>query len=279
MNKFSLKAIFNQNKLRISLTFLLVILELISNLLFPLFMGFAINGLLGKSYDELIVLAILVIVSVLLGSLRRFYDSRVYGKVFIHTAQSLVDSERNKGSSTSTIAARINLLAELVEFFENSFPSIVSGVIGILGTLIIISGLDFRITLMCLGVVVFIVIIYGLTSNRNLKLNQRYNDELETLVDRLDSKDRSSIHEYFTSLTRTNIKLSDLETFNFSTVITVAMGIFIVAMMMSVDGETNYGAIFSLLMYVFEFIERVIIMPLYYQNYLRLKEISIRLSQ
>ena len=56
------------------------------------------------------------------------------------------------------------------------------------------------------------------------------------------------------------------------------MAVFVISIFISIEQTVNYGQIFALIMYVFEFIEKVTAMPLYYQNYLRLTEISKRLS-
>ena len=98
-NKYSLKSIFIKNKKKISITFLLVILELISNLLLPLFIGYAINDLLTKKYDGLIILGILTGLSIVIGSLRRFYDSRVYSKVYKSISTQLVEDEQKKSKT------------------------------------------------------------------------------------------------------------------------------------------------------------------------------------
>lgn len=277
--KYSLKSIFIKNKGKISITFLLVILELISNLLLPLFIGYAINDLLTKKYDGLIILGILMVFSIVIGSLRRFYDSRAYSKVYKSIATQLVEDEQKKCNDISKISARISLLNELVEFFENSFPEIMNSFLGLIGVFIIISTINLEISLLCLLIILVIFVVYGVTSKKNLQLNKDYNDELETLVARLETKDKENINGYFERLMRVNVKLSDLETINFSIVTMVSMGIFTFSILIiTLESNVAYGTVFSILMYAYEFIERIIVLPLYYQNYIRLKEISFRLS-
>ncbi len=53
-DKISLSVILKRFRLKISITFLLVVVESIINLLFPLFMGFAMNDLLNSEYSGLI---------------------------------------------------------------------------------------------------------------------------------------------------------------------------------------------------------------------------------
>ncbi|MEM8859620.1 MAG: ABC transporter six-transmembrane domain-containing protein, partial [Chloroflexota bacterium] len=135
---FTLRALLKRFRGKISLTMLLVILESATNLLFPLFMGFAINGLLENSFDGLIALAFLGLTSLVISAVRRIYDSRAYAKIYTQIASELVEKEQQQASSVSKISARTNLLTEIVEFLENSFPEIVNSLIATFGTLLII---------------------------------------------------------------------------------------------------------------------------------------------
>ena len=77
-----------------------------------------------------------------------------------------------------------------------------------------------------------------------------------------------------------NIKLSDLEAANFSLSWIVLIMFLAGSIIISVnDGIMQYGMLFSLVMYVFQYIENVINLPFFYQNFLRLQEINERLGQ
>ena len=47
----------------------------------------------------------------------------------------------------------------------------------------------------------------------------------------------------------------------------------------AVTETPEYGAVFALVMYVFQFMESVMLLPLFYQQWLRLREISGRLAR
>ncbi len=127
---------------------------------------------------------------------------------------------------------------------------------------------------------VLISLVYVLTANRNLRLNKDYNDQMETLVATIETRKRGPMQTFMTGIMKTNIHLSDLEVFNYSIVTVISMGVFVLSMLFIVDeGPLVYGTVFSILMYIFEFVEKVIVLPMYYQYYLRLSEISHRLSQ
>lgn len=277
---FTLWALFQRFLGRISFTLFLVIAEAAVNLLFPLFMGFAINGLLASNYDGLISLAILGFVSLLLGAGRRLYDTRIYAGIYTKVAPELVDKEQKKASSVSKITARSNLLTELVEFLENSLLEVVNSFIGLFGTLLIIWSLNRNIFVACLIATLFIMVIYLFSGKRNFRLNKGYNDQLEKQVDVLTAADEHRTAAHFKDVMRWNIKLSDFETFNFSIAWAGLIGLLLYAVFAAVDsGIVAYGTIFSILVYVFEFMGSVVALPLYYQQLIRLNEISSRLNE
>lgn len=276
---FSLGTLFKRFKGKISLTLLLVIADATANLLIPLFMGFAINGLLASNYNGLISLAILGFVSLLLGSGRRLYDTRIYAGIYTTVTSELVEKEQAKNSSVSKITARANLFTEFVEFLENSLPEIVNNFIGLFGTLLVVLSLNRNIFIACVIATLFVVVVYWLSSNRNFLLNKGYNDELEKQVDVLTSANKTGIDRHFKNVMRWNIKLSDFETSNFAIVWGGMIILLLYAIIIAVNsGITAYGTIFSLLVYVFQYIESVLTLPLYYQQLVRLNEISSRLN-
>lgn len=281
MNKenISLKNIFKRFKLKISFTFFLVIIESIILLLFPLFIGFAINDFLKQEYAGIFYLGLLGFASLLIGAGRRFFDTRSYSSIYTIISSEFVDRERKKGSSVSQTNARVGLLAELVEFLENSFPEIMINLIGLVGTLIILAFISKIIFISCLVVTILIIVVYALTTKRNIYLNKNYNDVLEKQVENISRKNYK-IEKHFTNLMRWNIKLSDLETINFSIIWFFMIALLLFSIKSSVvGGIVEYGTIFSIIMYVFGYIENSLTLPLYYQQLVRLKEISERLNE
>ncbi len=266
-------------KWNISLTLSLVIAESILDLLFPLFIGFAINGLLKHSYEGVISLALLGLLALLIGSGRRFYDTRAYAKIYTTTASEMVIQQEQKGHSISTITARASLLTEFIEFLENSLPMIVTSLIGLFGILVIIFSLNTAVFWACMGVFGLMLTVYLLSGRWNFRFNKEYNDQLEKQVTSLSSKDRSLIETHFRLLMRWNIKLSDLETLNYSAIWLGIIGLLLYAPIAVIDsGVANFGLVFSVLMYVFQYIESVISLPIYIQQLIRLQEISGRLA-
>jgi len=276
----SVKSLMGRYRLRISFTLILVLLETLLGLLFPLFIGASINGLLEQRTTELFYLGGLGVSMLMIGSARRFFDTRAYANIYTTIATETVQREQNKEKPLSVITARVHLLTEFVEFLENSFPIIVESCIGVVGVLMIILSLNVSVFLACLGLLGLIVVIYLVSGKWNFRFNQQYNDALERQLDVLSNQPLSGIEKHFKSVMTWNIHLSDLETVNYAI---LWLGIILVLMYSPVavidSGIINFGLVFSTMMYVFQYIDSLVALPLLAQQVIRLQEISKRLSE
>lgn len=250
-----------------------------TGILFPLLIGLAINDLLKEGYQGIVYLGGAGIAALVLGSLRRFYDTRIYSGIYSKIAPEMVAKELGNHSGVSKISARASLLTEFVEYLENSMPEIVTAIISLFGILAIIATLSLQVFLACLGLLVLVFSIYGCTSKFNYSLNENYNNELEKQVDVIGSQSLPSIRKYYSELVKWNIKLSDLETANYFVIWMGVIGLFIYTPITVIgSGVLSYGLVFSVFMYVFDYIGSIVTFPIYIQQMIRLKEISVRLA-
>ncbi|MCL3781328.1 hypothetical protein EMN47_13140 [Prolixibacteraceae bacterium JC049] len=275
-----IKQIFKKYQLKITITLLVVILESIIQILFPLFIGITINDLINSSYTGLYQLIGLSTAALIIGTIRRFYDTRVYSHIYAQLSTNISKKQLDEEVEVSKVTARVNLLTELVEFFENDIPSIMGNIIGLIGTLIIILGISMKLFIASLIAILLIVIIYWLSGASIFKYNEKFNNELEHQVDILKTKSRIQIKSHFSQLMRWNIKLSDLESINYFFVWIILSGLLVFTIVDSVQTEPlKYGTILATVMYIFEFMSQLTMLPYYYQQLIRLKEISGRLQE
>lgn len=274
------KTVFFRFKWKISLTLALVVIESILGIFYPLLIGIAINDLLDNSYQGVYWLTLLGVSSLLIGSLRRLYDTRAYGSIYLKTVTEMISKEHKNSRSTSSISARSHLMTEFVEFLENSMPDLVESIIAIIGILIIIATLNLNVFYACIALLLMIAITYLLTGKKNYSLNKGYNDELEKQVTAISSRKNLVGHKHFRALMQWNIALSDLETFNYFIIWSGVIALFIYTPVIVVaDGVLTYGLVFSILMYTYDYIGKLVLMPLHVQQAIRLFEISQRLSK
>ena len=261
---------------RFALTLTLVVLEAAAWTLFPLALGRAIDAALGETRRGFYELAGLGIVAMALAIARRVVDSRAYARIYARLGEDLV--LRESGGSTSTLTARLGMLREMVEFFENSLPNLINSTVGLVGTLLILSALNPAIALGCLGVGVVTAALYALTGRLTTRYNRGLNDEHERQVDAVSSGEPERVGRHLRDLMRWNIRLSDLEAANFGVVWLFMVGLLVFSVSAAAEATTEYGSVFAVVMYVFQFGDSVILLPFFYQQWLRLREISGRIA-
>ena len=263
----------------VGFTFALVVVEAAAFLLFPLVIGRAIDDLLADRLGGVVLLGGLGVATLVIGATRRWIDTRTYASIYETTATELATAERRRGTDVSIVTARTNLLTEFVEFLEESMPMIVNSVIGIVGTLVILSQIHLGVFAASLGLAALVGVVYAATGRRNLALTGGYNDELERQVGALASGATSDARRHFGELMRWNRRLSDLETINFSIIYLGVIALLVYGPIALVDGiDAEYGVVFAAIVYVLQYVEAVLEMPLFLQQLIRLREISTRLQ-
>lgn len=259
---------------RITLTLGLVVLEAVGWTLFPLAIGRAINSAIAGTTGGLYEFAGLGVIVMMISVGRRMVDSRAYGRIFTILGRELVHREPKR--STSATTARIGMLREIVQFFEDDLPQLISSLIGLVGTIGILWALTLPVALGCFAVAVVMVVLYALTGRLTTRYNKGLNDELEQQVDAI--RDTSRVGRHLRDFMRWKIKLSDLEAGNFGVVWLFMMALLVFTIQSATRKGLDYGSVFSVVMYVFQFAESVILLPMYYQQWLRLRDISRRIA-
>jgi hypothetical protein len=212
----------------------------------------------------------------LIAIVRRLVDSRAYAKIYVGLGEEMVGADEE--SDTSTRTARLGMLREIVEFFENSLPALLNSLIGLAGTMLILWLLNVPVFLGCLVVAVATVTLYALTGRLTTRYNEGFNDQYERQVDAVHSGDPRRLREHLRAMMRWNIRLSDLEAGTFGINWVFMTGLLVFAVAAAAEQTLEYGAVFAIVMYVFQFVESMLGIPLYYQQWLRLREISGRLA-
>ena len=271
------KGIFTKYQLSFGFTLLLILVEAFLALLFPLFIGRAIGDAMAGHHSGVVQLGIIGIAALLVGVGRRFFDSRFYAKIYQDISPQVLS--RIDGDQSSVKAARLGMIHELVEFMENSVPELISAVISLFGVIIVLATLNLPIFYGCLIVTLIIGLVYWMSSAITMRLNKASNDEFEKQVNVLARNDPAALSDHLRKMMHWNIKLSDLEAANFSVSWIALMG-FLVGSILIATGQTTveYSILFSLIMYVFQYIENVVHLPFFYQHWLRLQEITHRMT-
>lgn len=279
LKRITLKSIFKQYKFRISFTLFLVVTENVLYLLFPLVLGYAINGLIEGSLFWLIGLTILGLGDVFVSAIRRFYDTRLYGKIFADLTPHMVEKQFNQTDKVSKVSARVDMLEEMIDFFEDMIPEIIGTLISLFGTLFILFYLDLQVFTLSLITWFLVMVIYKISTRRTKTLHAQLNDTKENQIEIIRQNQKEKTYKFTKKLMRCYVNLSDLEMVNFA--LSFALLIFLISTSLYLvvsGGLTEAGAVFSIIIYLFNFLDDVIQLPMFYQNYIRLTEIMHRLK-
>ncbi len=271
-----MQTLFRRFASRYTLTLALVMAESAGWIFFPLFIGRAIDSVLDGRARGLYELGALGIFAMGIAVVRRLVDSRAYARIYTTLGKEMV--AQTGESTTSTRTARLGMLREVVEFFENSVPELLISVLGLAGTLLILGSLNFSIFAGCVIVSVATVTLYALTGRFTVRYNKGLNDEEERRVDIVHSGNPARVARHLRRVMRWNIRLSDLEAANYGVNWIFMTALMIYAVAAAAERTMDYGSIFAVVMYVFEFMESMMLLPFHYQQWLRLKEISGRLE-
>ena len=137
MSRFAiLRQIMKQHRYRLILTYILFSLEMLGNLLRPLFLGIAVNDLIKGSYSGLILLSAVHFFWLLIGTIRHRLDTRTYSAIYSSLVTKFLARRYNK-SDISKLSAHSTLAREFVDFLEFDFAYVIEAVYSILGSLIL----------------------------------------------------------------------------------------------------------------------------------------------
>lgn len=275
----SLRSILTRFRARIAVTFGLLTIENIIEVLTPLLVGLSIDGLLNGSQTELWWLAAVLVLGTVIGTGRRFYDTRVYTDIHVQLTSETMEKGWREGLPLSTLNTRSELLREMVDFFEEDMPLSYSAVIKIVGAFVLLWFYEPLLNLIVIAAALLIVLIYVISSGRFFRLNKGLNDQWETQVRILERRNSTQTRSHFRAMARWKIRLSDLEAINYGgiAIILIAMILGALAIITS-SGIATAGAVFAVLVYVLDISEGAWLLPSVFQQFIRLKEISTRLA-
>ncbi len=265
--------------LRVSVTWLLVLVENALLSIITLFIGFAIDGLLSGKYQKLVVLAAVLLILVVVATLRRFYDTRVYGRIRIKLGS--IVNELHQQLPISTQNARLDMSHELVDFLENDIPNLLTALVQMIVVFIVLYHFHFWLGTSVVGVTLLTIGIYSCFHHRFFQLNAVLNAQTEQQVTILGLRNQVSLTQHLNKLRNSKVKISDTEAISFGLIFFVQSLFIIVNLWLSTQFlETKTaGKIFTIISYSWEYVEVAFILPMALQNLSRLQEIIARINK
>ena len=210
-----LKDIAKRNKRQLFLTFLLVAMENLMAILYPLFAGFAINAVVKGDVLYALSYAVVVFVMWTIGMFRRRVDTRVFTKIYAEMAVPMIINQRNKGNDASAVAARVALSREFVDFFELHLPIFITSLVSIVGALVMLLFLEIWVGILGLFIMFILVLWIPRLAKINDKLYSKLNNRLENEVYLIEKNKIEHLEKHYKFTTKLRILISNRKAFGY----------------------------------------------------------------
>lgn len=275
----TLKKLAKLHSKKLVITLMLVVAENIIYLLYPLMAGFAINAIIKGQPLHALLYALVVFVMWAIGAARRSMDTRTFARIYAGLAVPVILAQREDDHSHSTIAARVTLSREFVNFFETHLPLLITSVASIIGAVIMLLTIEFWAGVSCLGVLIFFALFLPSYTRKNEMLYEKLNDRLEKEVGFVGTASENTLNKHYNFLARVRIRLSDREACGYLSIGIAAAFLFAMTIwLMTVKGVGNAGHIYSVMTYMWMFAMSLDDGPSLLEKYSQLKEIGKRVN-
>ncbi len=259
-------------------TWTLTLCETALTALIPLFIGFAIDGLLRDDTSSLLYLAAVLAGLIVVAVLRRFYDTRAFGTIRVELGMAQVD--RSGGIPVSTLNARLGMGRELVDFLEQDVPAIMNAVVQLTISFVVLFILHPVLSYAALGATLLMFALYSLFHGRFYRLNANHNQQTEQQVRILETKLTEGVLSHLSKLRRIEIRLSDTEACVYGAIFCVLLGFILVNLWFATTHiDATAGTIFTIVTYSWEFVDSALVLPVALQGWSRLSEIMKRINK
>lgn len=275
----TLKRLGFRHRKKLVFTLLLVVAENLMYLLYPLLAGFAINATLQARPLHALLYALMVLVMWAIGAARRSVDTRTFARIYAELAVPVILQQRQDKHSHSTIAARVALSREFVDFFEKHLPMLITSIASITGAAVMLLMIEFWTGIACLLILLFFSFFLRSYTHKNELLFGRLNNRLEREVRFVSHATTSSLIRHYRVLAGLRIRLSDREALGYLAIGALVAILFAFTIVhMANSGGSDAGHIYSVMTYMWMFAMSLDDGPQLLEKYSQLKDIGKRVN-
>ncbi len=280
MTTVSISSLLRAKRIAVAGTYSLTVLENLCTLAYPALTGYAVDGLLKREFTGLTGLVGVWLIHLALSFTRQRVDTRVFMGLYAQIATHIIEVQQEQGHSISTVSARVEMVRDIVSFFEREVPAIFQNVLAIVGSLVMLFVFDVDAGTIAMVVLLPTGLINAWYWRKALRLNQGINNQIEREVDDLKSGTRRRISRHFALLRRWRVKLSDTESWTWASTELATIGA-LVFILIDFTQSPNFtaGAIYAVLAYVYDYLEGLEHVPTVVNNLARLKDVRARIHE
>lgn len=274
-----LSTLSRAERLSIAGTYSLTLLENLCMLAYPAITGWAVDGLLKGSYRGLSALIAVWLVHLVTAFVRQRFDTRVFMGLYARLAVLTVAEQQRLGHGTSIVSARVEMMRDMVGFFEADVPAMFSQVVTVVGSLVMLFTYDLQAGLIAMAVLLPMGLVNAWYWRRALRLHRGLNDQIEREIADIEAARPLRLRRHFGRVRRWHVQLSDSESWTW-TVTELATIVALVVLLIDFTRSASFsaGAIYAVLAYVFDYLEGLDSAPALVNNVARLRDIRARLG-
>ncbi len=248
------KNIWLDNQLGISFVYALNIIEEICYVLIPAAVGMLINTFLTGQGWGIAAFSAAYLGWQGIATMRKIYDTRIFTKVYNQIAMQTIEHHKAENIEIGKINARIELLKQVVGFFENDLPYLIGSVVMMFGSAGLLYFYNPQLLLVCLLVIVPSMCINYFFGKKMVAVTKLVNDKYEEQLETIETKQVPDIQLYMNEVRLLNIKKSNLEAYNFGLLeLFVFVMIMVSIYVICKTPNINYGDIVATYGYILRF--------------------------
>jgi hypothetical protein len=275
----TLKSLGRRHYRKLFITLLLVIAENVAWLLYPLLASFAINAILAGKAMHAVLYAAMVLFMWALGAARRSVDTRTFARIYAELAVPVIMAQRRDNERPTTVAARVALSREFVDFFEIHLPVLITAISSITGATLMLLVIETRTGIACLLILILFGVCLRRFTQRNEVLFERLNNRLEKEVSLISGASFSPLTRHYHVLARLRIALSDREALGYLAIGAAATLLFgMTILTMTLSGRQDAGHIYAVMTYMWMFAMSLDDGPQLLEKYSQLRDIGKRVN-
>lgn len=275
----SLMAIARAHPGRLFNAFLLLLLENALLLAYPLLAGLAIDAIVRGDAGTALWYAVAVLGMWLLGALRRAVDTRSFTRIYADIAVPVVLEQRLINASSSATAARVVLAREFVDFFEKQVPLLLTALVSMLGSVIMLMFLEFKVGAFCMLALVLCLALGSRFMVVSQSLHERINDAMEREVGLLFRVGAQSLRRHYGLLSRLRVRLSDREAAAYAFLGGLIALLFLLTILELAGGaQVTAGHVYAVMTYLWSFVSSLDELPGMVDQLARLRDIGGRVA-
>lgn len=274
-----LKSIFKNHWKEMSLSYMLMIFSNMLLFLYPKVLGDTIDKILNKEYYYLIFLFLIFFGFILLSYLSNIYDTRVFSKIHRIYSRNEMLKQYDNNIDTTLINGRYTMMNSIINFFEYDITRIISTLFSLIGSLYIISRINYLLGLGLIISAILSMIVTKIYTPKIAEITNKQNNLHEEQLDVFKSRKTNILNNFLRRKYKLAINISNVYAMytvylHFIAYATVTILLFLYI----IYEDVTVGNTFSTYKYLFEFVSAVATIPGIINSFINLKDVLKRFN-